>query len=167
MPVSGITSGCQPVLGYNYGARQYSRVRQGVRFTAAVTMVYSVAVWAATMLFPEQLIRIFNNEADLIAAGIPAFRIYFATFFCMSFQFIGQSVFVALGRAKNAIFFSLLRKAFIVAPLTLIFPALGMGVTGVYLAEPVSNVVGGLACILTMYMVVYRPLGRLEDQLDR
>ncbi|WP_186565018.1 MATE family efflux transporter [Lawsonibacter celer] len=167
MPVSGITSGCQPVLGYNYGARQYSRVRQGVRFTAAVTMVYSVAVWAATMLFPEQLIRIFNNEADLIAAGIPAFRIYFAVFFCMSFQFIGQSVFVALGRAKNAIFFSLLRKAFIVAPLTLIFPALGMGVTGVYLAEPVSNVVGGLACILTMYMVVYRPLGRLEDQLDR
>ena len=167
MPVSSITSGCQPVLGYNYGARQYSRVRQGVRFTAAVTMVYSVAVWAATMLFPEQLIRIFNNEADLIAAGIPAFRIYFAVFFCMSFQFIGQSVFVALGRAKNAIFFSLLRKAFIVAPLTLIFPALGMGVTGVYLAEPVSHVVGGLACILTMYMVVYRPLGRLEDQLDR
>ena len=65
MPVSGITSGCQPVLGYNYGARQYSRVRQGVRFTAAVTMVYSVAVWAATMLFPEQLICIFNNEADV------------------------------------------------------------------------------------------------------
>ena len=163
MPIQGITNGCQPVLGYNYGAREYGRVRQGVRFTAAVTLLYSVAAWALTMLIPEILIRIFNDEPELIAAGIPAFRIYFATFFFMSFQFIGQSTFVGLGRSKNAIFFSLLRKAFIVAPLTLILPAAGMGVNGVYLAEPISNVVGGLACIITMYIVVYRPLGRLEE----
>ena len=80
----------------------------------------------------------------------------------MSFQMIGQSIFVGLGRSKNAIFFSLLRKAFIVAPLTVILPAwFGMGVNGVFLAEPISNVVGGLACILTMYFTVYR---RLEFQ---
>ena len=156
MPVQGITSGCQPVLGYNYGAGQYGRVRQGIRFTTVLTVGYSVVVWAVVMLLPEPLIRIFNNEADLIAAGIPAFRIYFATFFFMSFQFIGQSVFVGLGRSKNAIFFSLLRKAFIVAPLTLILPAVGFGADGVFLAEPISNVLGGLACILTMYFTVYR-----------
>ena len=160
MPVQGITSGCQPVLGYNYGAGQYQRVRQGIRFTTVLTVVYSVAVWAVVMLLPEPLIRIFNNEPDLIAAGIPAFRIYFATFFFMSFQFIGQSVFVGLGRSKNAIFFSLLRKAFIVAPLTLILPAVGFGADGVFLAEPISNVLGGLACILTMYFTVYRRLDR-------
>ena len=160
MPVQGITNGCQPVLGYNYGAGQYQRVRQGIRFTTVLTVVYSVAVWAVVMLLPEPLIRIFNNEPDLIAAGIPAFRIYFATFFFMSFQFIGQSVFVGLGRSKNAIFFSLLRKAFIVAPLTLILPAVGFGADGVFLAEPISNVLGGLACILTMYFTVYRRLDR-------
>lgn len=160
MPIQGITSGCQPVLGYNYGAGQYGRVRQGIRFTTVLTVGYSVVVWAVVMLLPEPLIRIFNNEADLIAAGIPAFRIYFATFFFMSFQFIGQSVFVGLGRSKNAIFFSLLRKAFIVAPLTLILPAVGFGADGVFLAEPISNVLGGLACILTMYFTVYRRLDR-------
>ena len=160
MPVQGITSGCQPVLGYNYGAGQYERVCQGIRFTTVLTVGYSVVVWAVVMLLPEPLIRIFNNEADLIAAGIPAFRIYFATFFFMSFQFIGQSVFVGLGRSKNAIFFSLLRKAFIVAPLTLILPAVGFGADGVFLAEPISNVLGGLACILTMYFTVYRRLDR-------
>ena len=160
MPVQGITSGCQPVLGYNYGAGQYGRVRQGIRFTTVLTVGYSVVVWAVVMLLPELLIRIFNNEPDLIAAGIPAFRIYFATFFLMSFQFIGQSVFVGLGRSKNAIFFSLLRKAFIVAPLTLILPAVGFGADGVFLAEPISNVLGGLACILTMYFTVYRRLDR-------
>ena len=163
MPIQGITNGCQPVLGYNYGAGEYRRVRQGIRFTACLGVGYSLAAWLLVMLAPELLIRIFNDEPDLIAAGIPAFRIYFATFFCMSFQFIGQSVFVGLGRSRQAVFFSLLRKAFIVAPLTLLLPALGLGVDGVFLAEPISNVVGGLACLLTMYAVVYRPLGKMKS----
>ena len=158
MPVQGITNGCQPVLGFNYGAGEYGRVREGIRFTALLGAGYSLAVWALVMAAPEALIRIFNSEPDLIAAGIPAFRIYFATFFCMAFQFIGQSVFVGLGRSRQAVFFSLLRKAFIVAPLTLILPALGMGVDGVFLAEPVSNVLGGLSCGLVMYATVYRRL---------
>ena len=160
MPVQGITNGCQPVLGYNYGAWEYERVRRGIRFTTVLTVGYSVAAWALVMAVPELLIRIFNDEPELIAAGIPAFRLYFAAFFCMSFQFIGQSVFVGLGRSRSAVFFSLLRKAFIVAPLTLLLPGLGMGVDGVFAAEPVSNVLGGLACLLTMYVTVYRRLGR-------
>ena len=160
MPVQGITNGCQPVLGYNYGAGEYERVRRGIRFTTVLTVGYSVAAWALVMAVPELLIRIFNDEPELIAAGIPAFRLYFAAFFCMSFQFIGQSVFVGLGRSRSAVFFSLLRKAFIVAPLTLLLPGLGMGVDGVFVAEPVSNVLGGLACLLTMYITVYRRLGR-------
>lgn len=160
MPIQGITSACQPVLGYNYGAGAYDRVRQGIRFTAVVAMVYSFGVWALTMLIPGTLIRIFNSEAALLEAGIPAFHIYFATFFCMTFQFIGQSTFVGLGKSHQAVFFSLLRKAFIVAPLTLLLPPLGLGVDGVFLAEPISNVLGGLACILTMYFTVYRRLGR-------
>ncbi|MBM6869501.1 MATE family efflux transporter [Pseudoflavonifractor phocaeensis] len=163
MPVNGITNGAQPVLGFNYGAGQRERVRQAIRFTVAVTMTYSVVVWVITLLFPEALIRVFNDSPELLADGVPAFRVYFATFAFMSFQFIGQSVFVALGRSRNAVFFSLLRKAFIVAPLTLILPHLfGLGVYGVFLAEPVSNVLGGLACVLTMYVTVYRPLGREE-----
>ena len=160
MPVQGITNGCQPVLGYNYGAGEYERVRRGIRFTTVLTVGYSVAAWALVMAVPELLIRIFNDEPELIAAGIPAFRLYFAAFFCMSFQFIGQSVFVGLGRSRSAVFFSLLRKAFIVAPLTLLLPGLGMGVDGVFAAEPVSNVLGGLAYLLTMYVTVYRRLGR-------
>lgn len=160
MPVQGITNGCQPVLGYNYGAGEYERVRRGIRFTTVLTVGYSVAAWALVMAVPELLIRIFNDEPELIAAGIPAFRLYFAAFFCMSFQFIGQSVFVGLGRSRSAVFFSLLRKAFIVAPLTLLLPGLGMGVDGVFVADPVSNVLGGLACLLTMYVTVYRRLGR-------
>ena len=82
----------------------------------------------------------------------------------MAFQFVGQSVFIGLGKAKYAIFFSLLRKAVIVAPLTAILPRMGLGSDGVFLAEPISNVIGGLVCGLTMYIVVYRRLGKLPDK---
>ena len=85
-------------------------------------------------------------------------RIYFFGFVFMSLQFAGQSTFQALGDARHAIFFSLLRKAFIVVPLTLLLPALGFGVKGVFMAEPVSNIVGGLACYITMRMTVYKKL---------
>ena len=161
MPINGMTNGAQPVLGYNYGAKAYDRVRQGIRFTTVVTLAYSVIMWAATMLLPGVLIRIFNGEAELLEAGIPAMRIYFATFFFMAFQMAGQTTFVALGRSKKAVFFSLLRKAIIVAPLTLLL-AIPLGTDGVFLAEPISNVIGGLACWLTMYYTVYRSLGAQE-----
>jgi len=163
MPVTGVTHGCQPVLGYNYGAGLYSRVREGIRFTTVVTMAYSLTTWAVVMAIPRIFIHMFNSEAELLEAGVPAFRIYFCAFFCMAFQFIGQSVFVGLNRSKSAVFFSLLRKAFIVAPLTVLLPALGWGVDGVFWAEPISNVLGGLACFITMWLTVYIPLGHRPD----
>ena len=165
VPVSGLTQGCQPVLGFNYGAGEYGRVRRGIRFTATLVVLVAVTLWAVAMLFPEALIRIFNDDEELLTAGVSAFRIYFATFFGMAFMFAGQSTFVALGRAKHSIFFSLLRKVGIVAPLTLILPGVfGMGVNGVFLAEPISNVVGGAASFTTMLICVYRPLKRREAQ---
>lgn len=163
MPISGITHGCQPVLGYNYGAKLYSRVREGVRITTVATLIYAVTSWALVMTVPQVFIHIFNSEAELLEAGVPAFRLYFCTFFFMVGQMVGQSVSVALGRSKSAVFFSLLRKAFIVAPLTVILPALGWGVNGVFAAEPISNVVGGVACFSVMILTVYIPLSRRQD----
>ncbi|MCI8808341.1 MAG: MATE family efflux transporter [Oscillospiraceae bacterium] len=162
MPVQGLTNGSQPVEGYNYGARLYSRVRQAVRFTVGVTVGYSALFWAAAMLFPGALIQVFKSEPAILEAGVPAMRIYFAMFLFMSLQIAAQGAFVGLGRAKQSIFFSLLRKAAVNAPLTLILP-LWMGTTGVFAAEAVSQLVGGAACFTTMYFTLYRPLGRLED----
>ena len=85
-------------------------------------------------------------------------NIYFFGFVFMALQFAGQSTFQALGKARHAIFFSLLRKAFIVVPLTLLLPRCGMGAAGVFMAEPVSNVLGGLASYITMRLTVYKKL---------
>lgn len=159
LPVSGLTSGAQPVLGYNYGAKQYARVRQGIQFTAFLGILYTVLAWAAVILNPRLLLSIFVEDVAMLTAGVGALRLYFFGFFFMAFQFTGQSTFTALGYAKQAVFFSLLRKAVIVAPLTLLLPRLGLGVNGVFLADPISNAIGGLACFITMYVTVYRKLG--------
>ena len=162
MPVHGLTNGSQPVQGYNYGAGLYARVRQAIRFSVNGTVAYAAAFWAVAMIFPGALIYVFNNEPEVIEKGIPALRIYFALFIPMSLQVAGQGVFVGLGKSKQAVFFSLLRKAVINAPLTVILP-IWMGTNGVFAAEAVSQLVGGLACFATMYFTVYRPLGKVAD----
>lgn len=168
VPVNGMTQGCQPVLGFNYGAKEYGRVCRGIRFTGTLVGAVSIALWAVVMAFPGFFIRLFNDEEELIAAGVPAMRLYFAAFFGMSFMFAGQSTFVALGKAKYSIFFSVLRKVGVVAPLILILPGLGgMGVNGVFAAEPISNVVGGAASFITMLVTVYFPLKRLAAQGEK
>lgn len=85
----------------------------------------------------------------------------------MALQFTGQSVFVALGKSRKAVFFSLLRKAFIVVPLTLLLPRIGMGVDGVFWAEPISNLLGGSACFLTMLGTVLPELKRRVETNDK
>ncbi len=159
MPVHGLTNGSQPVMGFNYGAGKPSRVRESIRFSVGVTVAYAAVFWAVAMIFPQALIFIFNDDPEVIAKGVPALRVYFGLFIFMSLQVAAQSVFVGLSHAKQAVFFSLLRKAIINAPLTVILP-IWMGTMGVFAAEAVSQLVGGLASSLTMYFTVYRPLRR-------
>lgn len=159
LPITGISSGGQPVLGYNYGAKKNDRVKQGIRFMAITGIVYTAVMWLVIELFPSAFIRIFSSDAETIELGARALRIYFMGFVFMSLQFMGQSTFVGLGKSKRAVFFSILRKVVIVFPLTMLLPMImGLGTDGVFLAEPISNLVGGLACFLTMYFTLYRKL---------
>lgn len=158
LPVMGIANGAQPVLGYNYGAKEYHRVKEGIRFTSLIGTAYTVVAWILVMLLPEFLISIFSNDVTTLELGPSALNLYFFGYFFMAFQFAGQSIFQGLGKAKQAIFFSLFRKVVIVVPLTLILPSFGLGVNGVFLAEPISNAIGGLACFLTMWFTLYRKL---------
>lgn len=159
LPVNGITNGAQPVMGFNYGAGKYTRVREGIRFTSIICILYTIVAWLLTLLFPAQFIHLFNSDPALIEKGIPSLHLYFFGFFMMSLQFAGQSTFVALGRSRQAVFFSLFRKAIIVIPLTIFLPMIGgLGVNGVFLAEPISNFVGGGACFITMMLTVWPQL---------
>ena len=116
-------------------------------------------VWIVIIIAPEPFIRIFNTEEAILFYGSKAIRMYFFGFVFMALQFVGQSTFVALGKSKQAICFSLLRKVVIVVPLTIILPNIAdLGVWGVFLAEPISNVIGGSASFTTMMITVWRKL---------
>ncbi len=160
LPVQSLSNGANPVLGFNYGAGEYDRVKQGIRFTAAAGLLYTLAAWALVLAVPRTLVAMFTDDAALLEAGAHALSIYFFGFCFMAFQFVGQTAFTALRCPKRAIFFSLLRKAIIVTPLTIFLPRLGLGIDGVFWAEPISNVIGGLACFTTMYFTLYRRLGK-------
>ncbi len=163
LPVFSLTHGSQPVLSYNYGAKKYARLRKCIKFVTVSAFMYSICSWLLINCFPRIWISIFTSDTEMIEKGVAALQIYFLTFVFQTFQSAGQSTFVSLKCPKRAIFFSLLRKAIIVIPLTLILPRMGMGVNGVFSAEPISNVLGGLAAYITMYFSLYRKLPK-EDE---
>lgn len=158
LPAQSLTQGSQPVMSFNFGAQKYSRIKSSVHFMLAISMGYTLIAWGVVLLFPKALMSIFTSDSALIDAGTKAMFLYFFGFFFMTFQFCGQSVFTSLRCVKRAVFFSLFRKVIIVVPLTLLLPNLGFGVDGVFLAEPISNLVGGLACFTTMFLTVYKKL---------
>ena len=155
LPVQGFTNGASPVMSFNYGEKAFERVKKAIWFVTAVCVSYTVLIWGALRLAPAFFIRIFNDSPELLEKAVPSLHIYFFGFCFMALQFTGQSVFVALGKSKRATFFSLLRKAFIVAPLTVLLPRVAnLGVDGVFWAEPISNLIGGCACFITMLCTI-------------
>lgn len=162
-PVNGVTSAAAPVVSFNYGAQKYKRVRGVIVFTTVVSFSYMVLVWLVLRLFPHVFIQLFNGDPQLLETCTHAMHIYFFGCFMMALQMSAQYVVQAMGRAKQAIFFSLLRKVIIVIPLTFLLPQIpAVGVDGVFWAEVISNFVGGGACYITMLCTVWRELKHKE-----
>lgn len=162
-PIYAIVEGSSPILSYNYGARRPSCVRRSMVTMGILVLIYTGIMWSVIILAPRALITIFSSDRTLMADAEKALNIYFAAFIFMDLQYIGQTTFKSLNKKKQAIFFSLLRKAFIVVPLTYIMPyAFGMGTDGVFMAEPVSNVIGGSICFITMLCTVLPELKRMN-----
>ena len=162
-PIYAMNEGTSPILSYNYGAVRPTRVRKAILVLGMMILAYTAVMWSLIILVPGTLIRVFTSDTSLVQDTIPALNQYFAAFIFMDLQYIGQTVFKSLNKKKQAIFFSLLRKVFIVVPLTYLMPyALHMGTRGVFLAEPVSNVIGGSLCFITMLCTVLPELKRME-----
>lgn len=160
-PIRGMTAGAQPIMGFNYGAEQYGRVRECIVFITKAVLVYSSAVWLLIHCFPQFVIRLFNSDPGLLAVGVKSIHIYYAAYFIMGLMNVGQQTFVALGHAKKAIFFSLLRKLFLAVPLMMLLPRFhGLGAYGVFASEPISDLIVSTVCYTAMMLTVWRPLGQ-------
>ena len=161
-PIYAITEGSSPIISYNYGARRPQKIRQAGITMAVLALIYTLLIWSVILAAPRFLIGIFSSDQALMTDTVPAMKLYFAAFIFMLLQYVGQTIFKALNKKKYAIFFSILRKVIIVVPLTYILPyALNIGPNGVFMAEPVSNVIGGSLCFIVMLSTVLPELKRM------
>ena len=163
-PILAIAEGTAPIISYNYGARKPDKVKEAGIIMWLLGFGYSLILWLIMRARPEWFISIFSSDRTILTDAIPAFHLYFLAFIFMVFQYGGQTMFKSLNKRKHAMFFSLFRKVIIVVPLTFLLPyAFHLGTDGVFLAEPVSNIIGGLACFITMLLTVTPELRQMKQ----
>ena len=147
----GVSGAAKPIMSYNYGAKQFKRVKSASNYMLVIVLGYFILVWALLMFVPGFFAGLFTEESGGYQCSITAIRVFFCLQFFMALQTTGQSTFTSLGMARHALFFSLFRKAILVIPLVYILPNMfNLGVLGVFAAEPVSDVIGATACFVTM-----------------
>jgi len=154
MPLMGLTQGAQPIISYNYGARQTERVRQAFRLLLISCISYTLIFWLSVMLLPQIFIALFTSQAQLSSFSVWAVRIYLGAAFMMGAQIACQQTFIAVGQAKISLFLALLRKIFLLIPLIYILPCFFADkVFAVFLAEPIAD---ALATCTTLSVFIFK-----------
>lgn len=163
MPIFGVNQGAQPILGFNYGAKQYDRVRQTFRYAAGGATIIVCLGFLATRLFPRQLVSLFGRQdADLIALGVQAVRTATLGLPVVGLQIVGSNFFQALGKPTKASLLSLSRQVLPLIPLVLILPRF-LGLAGVFASYPLSDV-GAAAVTAILVLREFAHLSRAERQ---
>ena len=151
-PLPGLTQGAQPIISYNYGARNAQRVRDAFRCLLISCVTYSMTLWALVQFFPRLFALLFSSAPELVSYAAWALRIYMAATGIFGVQIACQQTFIALGNAKNSLFLAIMRKIILLIPLIFILPhLLPDPVFGVFLAEPVSDILAATITTITFF----------------
>ncbi|MEL5864174.1 MATE family efflux transporter [Clostridium cochlearium] len=158
MPMFGINQGMQPIIGYNYGAKQYKRVRKTLKLAIMASVTIATIGFIVVEVFPTALIKIFNSDEQLVSIGTHGIRIFLSLLPIIGFQVVSSNYFQAVGKAKIAIFLSLSRQFIFLIPMLIILPLM-FGLNGVWIVGPVSDI---LAALVTMFFL-YKDMNQLRD----
>ncbi len=149
MPLLGIVQGMQPIVGYNYGAKEYPRVHETLKLAIIGTTGIATLAWVILMTIPGYMIGLFNDDPELIAQGVRAIRMNIFVLPVIGYQIVGAGMFQSIGKARPAIILSLTRQVLILIPMALILP-LFLGIDGIWLAFPISDF---LSTLITHYLM--------------
>ena len=164
LPLQGIGQGAQPIISYNYGARNTERVRRTFWLLLRVSLCYSVLLWAIIQLFPGVFARMFTPKAELIDFTVTALRIYCGALFLFGIQIACQMAFVSIGAAGCSIIVAVLRKFVLLLPLIYLMPCLMADKTmAVYTAEPVADAIA-VTCTAILFAFQFRKALRKVEQ---
>ncbi|WP_297436142.1 MATE family efflux transporter [uncultured Clostridium sp.] len=162
MPLFGMNQGAQPIIGYNYGAKKYARVKKAVGYPVIAATIIVTLGWICIEIFPEMFIKLFNNDESLVAVATNGLRIYLCMLPVIGFQIICANYFQATGKAKIAMFLSLLRQVIFLIPLMLILPKF-LGLNGVWIAGAISDFASSIVTAIFIRREI-KLLNRLEEK---
>ncbi len=163
-PINGFTQGMTPIVSYNYGARNFGRVKLLYRWMIGMCFGFRMLSTATTMFLPRFYAGFFTNEADLVALTGEVMPIFMAGMLVFGLQNGIQPTFLALGQAKVSLFIAVLRKIILLIPLAIILPHF-MGVMGVYWAEPISDTISAATASMLFLLNIRKILS--EESLAR
>ena len=164
LPPQGIAQGAQPILSYNYGAKNAERVKKTYKTLLTVCVIYSVVLWLAVMIMPRVFVSIFTPDAALVDFAAKALRIYFAGMVLFGIQIACQMTFVSLGNAPSSILVAVVRKFVLLLPLIYIVPRLvGDPTVGVYMAEPIADVTAVTFTTILFIFQFKKALKKIEE----
>lgn len=143
LPTQGITMGTQPIISYNYGAKNHQRVKDAFKYTLIVTVIITAMATISVVLFPQVFARMFTSDQELIALVVKVLPIFMAGIWIFGVQLACQSAFMGMGQAKISLFLALLRKVILLIPLALILPRF-TGVMGIYYSEPIADILAAI-----------------------
>ncbi|MEG0129555.1 MATE family efflux transporter [Clostridium sp.] len=161
MPLLGLTQGAQPIMSYNYGAGNITRVKDTFKLLIKLNLLVASALWLIVMLVPQVFVSLFTKDAALIQATSGYLKIFMATFFVLGAQMACQQAFLALSKAKISLFLALLRKVILLVPLAIILP-LKFNAVGVFLSEPVADFIATSVTVITFTIFYKRKLTKKE-----
>ena len=162
LPLQGLTQGGQPIISYNYGAKNAERVKKAFKLQTISCFAYAFILWALIMLFPGMFVSIFTGDPALSEITIWALRIYMAAIFMMGLQISCQQTFIAFGNSKISAFLAVFRKIIVLIPLIYILPMiLEDDVFAVFLAEPIADVIA----VATTVTLFYKEFKKLQQQM--
>ena len=150
MPIFGINQGSQPIIGYNYGAKKYERAKKTYLISVTAAIIVLVIGFLVVEIFPTVIVGLFNKDEELMKIAKNGVRIYLSMLPITAISITGSNYFQAIGSVKKAMLLSLLRQILLLIPLLLILPGI-FGLTGVWLAQPVADV---LATIITVILLI-------------
>lgn len=159
MIVMGLNQGMQPIAGYNFGARQYSRVTQALRYTIFAAIAVTSLGFLACQIFPRAIVRLFTVDEELTGIAEHGLRIIFLLFPLVGFQMVISSFFQSIGMARKAIFLSLTRQLLFVIPCLLILPGI-YGMEGIWISLPVADFVASVTAAI-MLMRQFKKFGKI------
>lgn len=168
MPIQGLAQGMQPIVSFNYGAKQFDRVKKAFLLTLRSCLIYTFAMWLVAMLFPNVLASVFTTDTELIAYTEWALRIYMAACCIFGAQIACQQTFVALGKAVHSLFLAVLRKIILLIPMIYILPHFFEDkVFAVFLAEPVSDALAVITTVTLFFATAWKMIKNGEKEMAK